>query len=180
MHEFISDLNIDGYIIERFVPLGIGSKIKDEAVSGRQIKELYRLIFSKCGVEFDSDENARYHAIQVRSGEGSFSELLGALCIVGTDGMAILPDGRVLPCRRFYLPVGNLLEDSLYDIWDTSEVLIKVRNRDNLEGKCKVCDLDDCRGCRAIAYAITGNYLNEDIQCWLEGKDVLEVIDRRK
>ena len=37
----------------------------------------------------------------------------------------------------------------------------------NLKGKCHGCEnLPFCGGCRAIAYATTGDYMEEDPQCW--------------
>lgn len=166
LYDFTRELGADGYIIERFIPLGTGGKIRSEAVSGAEVRELYEDIFSRCGAEFDSCESARYHALQVRF-EGEDTELLGAECVAGTDGVAVLPDGSVLPCRRFNLPVGNLLKDRLCDLWDSSRVLDEIRNKSNIRGKCGKCGLSDCRGCRAIAFALTGDHLAEDPQCWL-------------
>ncbi|MCL4418034.1 MAG: radical SAM/SPASM domain-containing protein, partial [Actinobacteria bacterium] len=57
--------------------------------------------------------------------------------------------------------------DSIFKIWYTSDLLWKIRNKNNLKGKCNKCELiPRCSGCRAIAYAMTGDYLSEDPQCW--------------
>jgi radical SAM protein with 4Fe4S-binding SPASM domain len=167
LYDFARSLNLDGYIIERFIPLGTGNKIRDEVVSGKEICRLYEHIFDQCDAEFNDSEIAQYHALRVRFNGGGSAALFGAVCIVGMDGLAILCDGRVLPCRRFHLPVGNLLNQSLYDIWNSSEILIKLRDKVNMKGKCRICNLSNCRGCRAGAFALSGDYLAEDPHCWL-------------
>ncbi|MFH0806961.1 MAG: SPASM domain-containing protein [Elusimicrobiota bacterium] len=87
--------------------------------------------------------------------------------MVAKDGLALLPDATVLPCRRFNIPVGNLQTDSLENIWSNSKLLNDLRNKQNLKGKCGKCGVSDCIGCRAMVYALTGDYLAEDFHCWL-------------
>ena len=88
-------------------------------------------------------------------------------CPVGIQTITILPDGTVLPCRRLPIPVGNIKEESLFSIWYTSEVLWNLRKREMFD-KCGSCShLDNCGGNRCIAYAVTGNYMGEDPQCWM-------------
>lgn len=92
---------------------------------------------------------------------------MGALCSVGNNALTIMPDGTVYPCRRLPIPIGNILIDGLFAIWYDSEVLWKIRNPKNIQGKCRDCDLlVNCRGCRAMAYFSSGDYLAEDPQCW--------------
>jgi AdoMet-dependent heme synthase len=93
--------------------------------------------------------------------------LYGAECIVGKDGMALLPDGTVFPCRRLNIPIGNLLETPLDQLWQQSEVLENIRTKKKLQGKCGTCAILDCFGCRAMTYALTGDYLAADPHCWI-------------
>ena len=64
------------------------------------------------------------------------------------------------------MSVGNLLNDSLMEIWETSEVLEKLRRKENLKGECGRCEMKDCRGCRSLALSLTGDYLEEDPHCY--------------
>jgi radical SAM protein with 4Fe4S-binding SPASM domain len=65
------------------------------------------------------------------------------------------------------ISIGNIFEDKLEEIWNNSTLLNKLRNRDLLDGKCGTCGLRYfCGGCRAVAYAVSKNYLSEDPQCW--------------
>jgi radical SAM protein with 4Fe4S-binding SPASM domain len=77
-----------------------------------------------------------------------------------------MPEGTVYPCRRFPISVGNLLEKSLEEIWEKSELLEKLRYKKNLKGKCGRCEVEDCSGCRSLALSLTGDYLEEDPHCW--------------
>ena len=91
----------------------------------------------------------------------------GASCSAGGSTLTILPNGDVLPCRRLPIKLGNVFQDGIFKIWYTSEVLWKLRNINELNSKCRRCEhLDNCKGCRAMAYAVTGDYMGEDVLCW--------------
>src|SRR6185369_10097796 len=76
------------------------------------------------------------------------------------------PNGDVTPCP--YLPEfgGNLRHQSLGDIWRTSDVFVRIRDRASLGGRCGNCELQAaCGGCRARAYGMTGDVMAEDALC---------------
>ena len=102
----------------------------------------------------------------------SNKDTAGGICSIGLDGLCILPDATVLPCRRLPIPIGNLKNDSLLKIWHTSDLLWEIADKRNLKGKCNSCEfITQCSGCRAMAYACTGDYLAEDPQCWKQETD---------
>jgi MoaA/NifB/PqqE/SkfB family radical SAM enzyme len=164
--EFAKEKGFKGLIIERFFPLGTGKNIEDNVLSGNEFLNVWLTILEKFGYSAKKEELIKFRAIKVLF----FKErvkIFGSECIVGKDGIAILPDGTVLPCRRFHLPIGNLLKKSLFEIWRESEVLNLLRKKSNLKGICGKCDIEDCIGCRAMCYCLTGDYLQEDPHCWL-------------
>ena len=57
-------------------------------------------------------------------------------------------------------------EEPLKQIWEKSELLEKLRRKENLKGQCGGCEIKDCRGCRSLVLALTGDYLEEDPHCW--------------
>ena len=88
-------------------------------------------------------------------------------CPVAFQTITVLENGDLMPCRRLPIVIGNILKDSFYKIWYTNEVLEDIRNRRKIE-KCGSCkNLDLCGGARCIAFAVSGNYMGEDPQCWL-------------
>jgi radical SAM protein with 4Fe4S-binding SPASM domain len=94
-------------------------------------------------------------------------------CAAGVSGLTILADGTIVPCRRLPLPLGNVRQDSLREIWAGSPLLEQLRDREQYGGKCGSCPRwANCRGCRAIAYSyaqVRGreDMLADDPQCWL-------------
>jgi radical SAM protein with 4Fe4S-binding SPASM domain len=87
-------------------------------------------------------------------------------CLAGTAVCFISHQGDVYPCG--YLPAlaGDLKKQSFADIWDNSVVFNQLRDTNNLKGKCGCCEFRNiCMGCRARAFAATGNYLDEEPFC---------------
>ena len=90
-------------------------------------------------------------------------------CLAGTGVCFISHEGEVFPCG--YLPAiaGDLRKQSFADIWTNSEVFGQLRDDDNLKGKCGCCEFRHvCMGCRARAYAATGDFLAEEPFCVYE------------
>jgi len=101
-------------------------------------------------------------AVPGRGGHGSASKG----CLAGLGVLFVGHQGDVFPCG--YLPVncGNVLEKKLSDIWYNSEDLARMRDSNQLEGKCGVCGYRQiCGGCRGRAFAATGNYMAEEPFC---------------
>ena len=158
------DLDVDGLILERFVPWGRGRDNRDEVLEKEQWKELVETLLKYFSTETDEDSLYPFQAYQVTF-KGDETELMGAPCVIGRDGLCIMPDGRVLPCRRFPISIGNLLDDSLELIWEKSELLANLRKKENLKGKCGRCGIKDCMGCRSLALSLTGDCFGEDPHC---------------
>lgn len=168
---------VEAITFERLVPEGHASRMKDALLPSEKVKEIFQYIARRSREE--KEKGSRLTIIKLRTLWAllgcpqteeetlDFQTRLGAMCSIGIDSLTVLPDATVLPCRRLPLPIGNLIEDSLFKIWYTSPLLWEIRNKNNLKGKCHQCDyIPKCSGCRAIAYAVTGNYLAEDPQCW--------------
>jgi len=86
-------------------------------------------------------------------------------CAAGIASLTVTPDLTVIPCPRLPVKAGSLNENSLEDIWLTSEVFLDLRDRDLFAG-CSSCDSKYiCGGCRGAAYS-RGSYLGKDPHCW--------------
>jgi radical SAM protein with 4Fe4S-binding SPASM domain len=87
-------------------------------------------------------------------------------CLAGTGVCFLSNTGEVYPCG--YLPVvcGELRQQGFAEIWEGSEVFAALRDDERLEGKCGLCEFKHvCMGCRARAYAATGNYMAAEPFC---------------
>lgn len=161
----LSDLKVDFAAFERFVPEGQGLGIQDLALNKEEIKNCYQKI-ANLSRKVKTPSILTYRALYILCSQAN-EDNMGAMCSAGTNSLAIMPNGDLYPCRRLPIKVGNVLEDGIINVWFSSEVLWNLRNFSKVKGKCKNCkNFVMCRGCRSIAYAKTGDYMEEDPQCW--------------
>jgi radical SAM protein with 4Fe4S-binding SPASM domain len=87
-------------------------------------------------------------------------------CIAGQVISLIDVDENVLPCSYFPKSAGNLKEQPFKDIWENSELFREMRDFKGYKGRCGSCEyVTVCGGCRARAYAVKGDYLEEEPFC---------------
>jgi len=109
------------------------------------------------------------HASGHPGGDASDMNAMTKGCLAGTGVCFISHEGEVFPCG--YLPViaGDLRKQSFAEIWDHAEVFNALRDTNNLKGKCGCCEFRNvCMGCRARAFAATGDYMDEEPFCVYE------------
>ena len=100
-------------------------------------------------------------------------------CPAGTHYSRISPEGNLTPCPFIEESVGSLKTNTFKDLWDNAPLMKQLRDRKKLEGKCGTCEFSSmCSGCRARAFAETGNYMAEDPSCDYEpgkygGKEII-------
>lgn len=96
---------------------------------------------------------------------GSESLVKGSVC--GKLSLNIKSNGDITPCGFIPIVIGNIVNDDLKLVWDTSPALHLMRNK-KPTGKCSSCtSYDDCLGgCSARALALTGDLNNPDPHCW--------------
>lgn len=74
--------------------------------------------------------------------------------------------GEVYPSGFLPLKAGSIREESLVDIYRSSDLFRSLRNPDLFSGKCGMCEYRYiCGGSRARAYASTGDPLGSDPLC---------------
>ena len=158
----------------RLVPAGKGRSLLPSMLQPAEVKGLYQSLFQ---LEIRSLEIVTGDPIasqMKKPVDGDTGRVAISGCSAGVSGLTILPNGNVTPCRRLPLSIGNVMKDSLREIWVTSSVLSALRDRSKYQGKCGACDRwAQCRGCRAIAYAFSraggGNdFLADDPQCFID------------
>ncbi len=87
-------------------------------------------------------------------------------CPAGIHYARIGPGGEVTPCPYMPLEAGRLSEQTFREIWQESPLLLRLRDREHLGGKCGECFYrDECGGCRARALAVCGDPMGEDPSC---------------
>jgi len=151
---------VDVFSATRFVPSTQNDSINKLLLSSKEIKKIYYSIFKL------SQKHKKLTFSFGRTLWNIINDDIGKPCSAGINGIAVLADGTILPCRRLEIPLGNFLNNNFVDIWLNSKIIQDLRNRKNIK-ECGFCEkLENCAGCRAIAYAVNKNYLSQDPQCF--------------
>lgn len=176
-------LGVDAFHLFLLVPVGCGLTIAEqESVQGEDAERILNWFYDRSldsGIELKATCAPQYYRIarqrrtemkrqglpvpEMRS-HGMNAMTRG--CLAGSGVCFISHRGEVFPCG--YLPVaaGDLRQQSFRAIWDNAEIFQTLRDTGKLEGKCGYCEYKNvCLGCRARAYGVTGNYLDEEPFC---------------
>ncbi|MGQ9843424.1 MAG: radical SAM protein [Spirochaetota bacterium] len=171
------------------VPVGCGVEIADtDMLTKQQYEEVLRWFYHKtkeAGIEFKATCAPHYYRIirQEAKKEGrklSFeTDGLTAVtrgCLAGSGVCFISHRGDVQPCGYLPLVAGNVLNTPFKQIWESSQLLINLRDLGQLKGKCGICQYKAfCAGCRARAFYATGDYMDEEPYCIYEPKRMTHV-----
>ncbi|MCX7794939.1 MAG: radical SAM protein [bacterium] len=160
MYKLGLSLGVKGLILERFVPLGVGIEIREMTLEAGEWLDVLKIIADLSNTDWVELLPFKAFFIDLQN-----QEVLGALCNLGDESMCLMPNGIVYPCRRLPLPLGNLQVESFENILNRLKEFRARFTKSSLKGKCYLCEIDDCIGCRALVYAVTGNIYSEDTQC---------------
>ena len=159
---------VSGVIFERFVPLGNGKSIISQALDRAGWERAVKSIALAADVDSEPADLLPYRAFWLWTDGRSGDVLDGALCNLGDESMAVMPDGTVYPCRRLPVFAGNVLAQPFAGILCGLERYSAGNMGKMLAGEhCGWCGVDDCAGCRALARALTGDMFADDPQCIL-------------
>ena len=176
-------VSLDAQALHPFllVPTGRGADLADVEMSAAEYEETLRWVCERqkdSPLEFKPTDAPQYQRIvlertgkmPVPQGGAGFVERASCPftkgCLAGTGFAFISAAGDVQPCGYFDLKLGNVRETPFSRIWRESPVLDDLRHPERLKGKCGVCEYKGvCGGCRARAFAKTGDYLAEEPLC---------------
>ncbi|MDP2756254.1 MAG: radical SAM protein [Desulfurivibrionaceae bacterium] len=180
IYHLAKELGATAWYMFMIVPTGRGEDIMDELIAPEDYEKLlvwhyemekgekdilvrptcapnyYRVVLQQAKEKGDNYER---RSLQFSTG-GSKG------CLAGQLISLIDVDGNVLPCSYFPLAAGNIREKSFREIWEHSELFHDLRNFKAYKGRCGSCEyVNVCGGCRARAYAVTGDYMAEEPYC---------------
>lgn len=180
VYKLAKDLGATAWYMFMIVPTGRGEEIMNELISKGDYEKMlewhyqmeknekdmlvrptcaphyYRIVLQK-----SKEEGVKFERRTLKFSTGGAKG-----CIAGQLIALIDVDGNVLPCSYFPKPAGNIKEQSFKDIWEGSELFKELRNFKSYKGKCGSCEfINVCGGCRARAYAVYGDYLEEEPFC---------------
>jgi radical SAM protein with 4Fe4S-binding SPASM domain len=163
---FVATLPVRRLNFSRYVPTGRGTGLLDLDDSA------WRDVMRRCVALRDA------YAGRLEITTHLAQQILLDPCVAGMPGFigcqaargqgCVTATGDVLPCVLLPVPMGNVRQRPFAQIWWESPVAALLRDRAALAGACGTCAVRDrCGGCRAVAYARTGDYLATDPRCWL-------------
>ena len=158
-------------LLYQFIPSGRGEdrsglelttdEFRDEILTAGRIQRDMHPVIAPVGLP----EYWALHNV-LRNGGRQSGVLRG--CICGNGMFYIKPNGDVWPCAFVPVSGGNLRTMSPSEIWNGTKLFSDLRNRENLKGICHDCSQREvCGGCRARAFARTGDLFAEDDRCAL-------------
>ena len=101
-------------------------------------------------------------------------------CPCGVHYVRITPEGKVTPCPYMPAVAGDLLTQSFQEIWESSPVFTQLRSGE-LGGRCGRCEYREvCGGCRARAYADSGDFMGPDDSCAYDPSGEMPLVASRR
>ncbi len=180
VYRLAKEIGATAWYMFMIVPTGRGEDIMAELITPEDYEELLKWHYEMEKNEHDMLVRPtcapHYYRVrlQLAKAEGEkvehrslkFSTGGSKGCLAGQLISLIDVDGNVLPCSYFPLPAGNIREQSMKDIWTNSKLFKELRDFSSYKGSCGKCEyVRVCGGCRARAYAVTGDYLQEEPFC---------------
>lgn len=119
-------------------------------------------------------QHFRRYVAQRKKAEGSVRKAAGIPSIIQrqlgiNDGKGLVfisHLGDIYPSGFLPISAGNVRQHSLAHVYRNSKLFRSLRDSNQLEGKCGMCEFRNlCGGSRSRAYALTGNYLAEESRC---------------
>ncbi|MCE5194288.1 MAG: radical SAM protein [Nitrospiraceae bacterium] len=180
VYRLAKKLGATAWYMFMIVPTGRGEEIMSELISKEEYEEILdwhyqmekdekdMLVRPTCAPHYYRVilQKSKEKGVKFEKRTLKFSTGGAKGCIAGQLICLIDVDGNVLPCSYFPKSAGNIHEKSFKDIWENSELFNDLRDFKKYKGKCGSCEyISVCGGCRARAYAVTGDYLDEEPFC---------------
>ena len=180
IYELVKSLGATAWYLFMIVPTGRGEDIMEELIPEEEYDKILDWHYE---MEKDEDEllvrptcaPQYYRIVLQRSKEEGerfkrrtlkFSTGGAKGCLAGQLISLIDVDGNVLPCSYFPKAAGNVRKQSFKDIWENSQLFKELRDFKGYKDNCGRCEyVNVCGGCRARAYAMTGDYLAGEPFC---------------
>ncbi len=176
----VKSLRATAWYMFMIVPTGRGEDILAELISKEDYEELLRwhyriekeeediLVRPTCAPHYYRVvlQMAKAEGTRLKRRSLTFSTGGAKGCIAAQSICLIDAFGEVKPCSYFPVSAGNVKKTPFREIWEKSSLFLELRDFSRYKGRCGSCEyLTVCGGCRARAYAVTGDYLEEEPFC---------------
>lgn len=174
MAKFVFDLGCDRVSFSGIHPVGRAGDRSELWMNKEEKKRFLENIMDlrdKFPREFKIETNdPLFCLVRSNSEESKSGQVIFDGCSAGAITFNVNSNGDITPCALLDIPIMNIFPLSIPEMissYRKSEIVHNMLDM-NLSGKCGDCNKRyKCGGCRARAYAVNGDYLSEDPDCWL-------------
>ncbi len=176
IYELLEGMDIMRWSLFMLITTGRGSGLKE--VTAAESERLNAWLFglsrtSPFQIKTTEATHYRRQAIKLMQAGGMDAEAILRTSVGrgfgirdGNGIVFISHDGMVNPSGFLPIPLGNVREASIVDLYRDHEVMRALRNPEGFKGRCGACEFSRvCGGSRARAYAWTGDPLESDPLC---------------
>ena len=179
--ELVKNLDAVAWHVFLLVPTGRGLEVADETIDAAQYEDVLHWFYDARGsLQLKATCAPHYYRIMRQRARAENVDVtmktfgLDAItrgCLGGVGFCFLSHTGQVQPCGYLDLDCGQIKDAPFSEIWQNSNIFADLRNYGLLTGKCGRCEfVKVCGGCRARAYAATGDYLTEEPLCLYQPK----------
>lgn len=181
--QLAEELGAAAWHIFLLVPTGRAKEIKQQVIAAREYEDVLNWFYdfrkttqmslkATCAPHY-------YRILRQRAGEENLPvnrdnfglEALTRGCLGGIGFCFVSQSGQVQPCGYLDIDCGQIREMPFAEIWRSSGYFLAFRDQKAYKGKCGVCKYHRvCGGCRARAFAYTGDPLESEPFCSYEPK----------
>ncbi|HEV2214388.1 MAG TPA: radical SAM protein, partial [Terracidiphilus sp.] len=181
--ELVESLRITLWSVFFLVPTGRGKV--DDLLSAEEFEQVFARIHrlsktARFDIKTTEAQHYRRYTLQQRAAERKaglvaepstekMADSIGRAPRGLNDGKGFLfisHTGEVYPSGFLPITGGNIRDESLASIYRDSPLFRRLRDTEQLEGKCGHCEFKElCGGSRSRAYALTGNPMAEESCC---------------
>ncbi len=162
--DFVKKLGAVAWHVFFLVPTGRGHET--ELATMLEYKSMltdFLDVYNSGGIECKATCAPQFYRMMEKSGIKPVTKG----CLAGGSFGFVSSTGDIQPCGFLDIKCGSIKNKPFSEIWQESDVLVKLRNSKLLNGKCGTCNHKNiCGGCRARAYEITGDINATDPICW--------------
>jgi heme b synthase len=160
-----SDLGAVAFHVFLLVPTGRGRDL-DEMSAQEYEDTLHWIHHQRKASDFEIQVTCAPHYARIERENPLPGARPSAGCMGGQTFCFISHTGVLSPCGYLEINCGNVRDEGFVEAWEQSTVFMQLRDRSKYTGKCGRCEfVRICGGCRARAYAATGNHLAEEPLC---------------
>lgn len=166
------------YHVFFLVPVGRGKSLEGDEISAREYEDAFNRLYdfqSHLPIRVKATCAPHYYRVlrqrlakekkKLPCASDNFSAITKG-CLAGCGVCFVSYKGEVFGCGYLPLKAGDLRKQDFKSIWFESKLFQDLRDSSKLKGRCGICEFKlVCGGCRARAYAASGDFQEEEPYC---------------